>query len=173
MKETGILRRIDELGRIVVPKEIRKKLKIREGDNLDIFVSEDNVILKKYSPLNDLELILSVMLDAYKKISNVIVVVTDLTKVIASTKSEVESNDPITDVYIELLNQKEQVHINKNVTLQLTEDYKTNQNVFIKPIIIYGDLFGSVILFNEYETLHNQQEIIDLIHYFCSEYIQL
>ena len=48
MKETGILRRIDELGRIVVPKEIRKKLKIREGDNLDIFVSEDNVILKKY-----------------------------------------------------------------------------------------------------------------------------
>ena len=54
MKETGILRRIDELGRIVVPKEIRKKLKIREGDNLDIFVSEDNVILKKYSPLNDL-----------------------------------------------------------------------------------------------------------------------
>ena len=58
MKETGILRRIDELGRIVVPKEIRKKLKIREGDNLDIFVSEDTVILRKYSPLNDLEAIL-------------------------------------------------------------------------------------------------------------------
>ena len=71
MKETGILRRIDELGRIVVPKEIRKKLKIREGDNLDIFVSDDNVILRKYSPLKDLELILSVLLDAFKRISNV------------------------------------------------------------------------------------------------------
>ena len=173
MKETGILRRIDELGRIVVPKEIRKKLKIREGDNLDIFVSEDNVILKKYSPLNDLELILTVLLDAYKKISNVVVVVTDLNKVIASTKTELGNNDYITEVYTELLNQKEQVHINKNVALQITEDYKTNQNVFIKPIVIYGDLFGSVILFNEYETLHNQQEIIDLIHYFCSEYIQI
>ena len=173
MKETGILRRIDELGRIVVPKEIRKKLKIREGDNLDIFVSEDNVILKKYSPLNDLELILTVLLDAYKKISNVVIVVTDLNKVIASTKTELGNNDYITEVYAELLNQKEQVHINKNVALQITEDYKTNQNVFIKPIVIYGDLFGSVILFNEYENLHNQQEIIDLIHYFCSEYIQI
>ena len=90
MKETGILRRIDELGRIVVPKEIRKKLKIREGDNLDIFVSEDNVILRKYSPLNDLETILTVLLEGYKKICNTNLVVTDLTKVIASTKNEIK-----------------------------------------------------------------------------------
>lgn len=173
MKETGILRRIDELGRIVVPKEIRKKLKIREGDNLDIFVSEDNVILKKYSPLNDLELILSVLLEGYKKINNAIVVVTDLTKVIASTKLEIDVDDMITEVFSELLYQKEQIHINKSMSVQITDDYKTNQNIFIKPIVIYGDLFGSVILFNEFETIHNQQEIIDLIHYFCFEYIQI
>ena len=173
MKETGILRRIDELGRIVVPKEIRKKLKIREGDNLDIFVSEDNVVLKKYSPLNDLELILSVLLDAFKRISNVVVVVTDLTKVIASTKTEIAMDDEITEAYTELLLQKEQIHINKTIGLQITEEYKTSQNIFIKPITIYGDLFGSVILFSEYETLHNQQEFLDIIHYFCSEYIQI
>ena len=173
MKETGILRRIDELGRIVVPKEIRKKLKIREGDNLDIFVSDDNVILKKYSPLNDLELILSVLLDAYKRISNVVVVVTDLSKVIASTKTEIKANDEITEVFTQLLLQKEQIQINKTVGVQITEEYKTSQNIFIKPIVIYGDLFGSVILFSEYETLHNQQELLDIIHYFCSEYIQI
>ena len=173
MKETGILRRIDELGRIVVPKEIRKKLKIREGDNLDIFVSEDNVILKKYSPLNDLELILSVLLDAFKRISNVVVVVTDLNKVIASTKTEIATDDEITEVFTQLLLQKEQIHINKTIGLQITEEFKTSQNIFIKPIIIYGDLFGSVILFSEYETLHNQQELLDIIHYFCSEYIQI
>ncbi len=173
MKETGILRRIDELGRIVVPKEIRKKLKIREGDNLDIFVSEDNVILKKYSPLNDLEVILSVLLEAYKKINNVTIVVTDLVKVIASTKNEINIEEPITELFIELLNQKEQVQINKSMAVLITDSYKTNQNLLIKPIISYGDLFGAVILFSEFDSINIQQEILDLIHYFCSEYIQL
>ena len=173
MKETGILRRIDELGRIVVPKEIRKKLKIREGDNLDIFVSEDNVILRKYSPLNDLEAILAVLLEAIKKINNVVMVVTDLTKVIASTKNEISNEDLINDIFIQLLSQKEQIHINKSMSVKITENYNSNQNLFIKPIVIYGDLFGSVILFNDFESIHNQQEIIDLIHYFCTEYIQI
>ena len=173
MKETGILRRIDELGRIVVPKEIRKKLKIREGDNLDIFVSEDNVILRKYSPLNDLEAILAILLAALKKINNVVIVVTDLTKVIASTKAEITNDEPISEVLVQLFSQKEQIHINKSMSVQITENYSSNQNLFIKPIVIYGDLFGTVILFNEFESLHNQQEIIDLIHYFCSEYIQI
>ena len=173
MKETGILRRIDELGRIVVPKEIRKKLKIREGDNLDIFVSEDNVILRKYSPLNDLETILTILLAALKKINNVVIVVADLSKVIASTKNEINNDEPISEVLVQLLSQKEQIHINKNMSVQITGNYSSNQNLFIKPIVIYGDLFGAVILFNEFESLHNQQEIIDLINYFCSEYIQI
>ena len=173
MKETGILRRIDELGRIVVPKEIRKKLKIREGDNLDIFVDEENVILRKYSPLNDLEAILSVLLDAIKKIYNTVIVVTDLNKIIASTKNEIKQEELVNESFVQLLSQKEQIHINKSMSVQITENYSSSQNLFIKPIVIYGDLFGSVILFNEFETLHNQQEIIDLIHYFCLEYIQI
>ena len=172
MKTTGVIRRIDELGRIVVPKEIRKKLKIREGDNLDIFVSEDTVILRKYSPLNDLETILKVLLDSYKRISNITVVVTDLTKIVASSKPEIEVDSLITEIYNQLLSQKEQLTINKNFGVQITEDYKSNQNILIKPIVNYGDLFGSVILFSEYETLQNQQEVIDIIHYFCTEYIQ-
>src|SRR5699024_12690694 len=55
MKATGIVRRIDDLGRVVVPKEIRRTLRIREGDPLEIFVArEGEVILKKYSPSNEL-----------------------------------------------------------------------------------------------------------------------
>ena len=48
MKSTGIIRRIDELGRIVIPKEIRKNLRIKEGENLEIYIENDNIILKKY-----------------------------------------------------------------------------------------------------------------------------
>ena len=54
MKATGIVRRIDDLGRVVIPKEIRRTLRIREGDPLEIFVDRDGeVILKKYSPINE------------------------------------------------------------------------------------------------------------------------
>ena len=173
MKETGILRRIDELGRIVVPKEIRKKLKIREGDNLDIFVSEDNVILKKYSPLNDLEAILSVLLDAYKKIYNVSIVVADLTKIIASTKAEIKVDEKLEEVFVELINQKEELQFNKSMSVMITESFKSNHNLIIKPILIYGDLFVCVILFSEFDSINNQNEALNLIHYFCTEYIQL
>ena len=55
MKATGIVRRIDDLGRVVIPKEIRRTLRIREGDPLEIFVDRDGeVILKKYSPIGEL-----------------------------------------------------------------------------------------------------------------------
>ena len=55
MKATGIVRRIDDLGRVVIPKEIRRTLRIREGDPLEIFTDrEGEIILKKYSPIGEL-----------------------------------------------------------------------------------------------------------------------
>ena len=55
MKATGIVRRIDDLGRVVVPKEIRRTLRIREGDPLEIFTDKDgSVVLRKYSPIGEL-----------------------------------------------------------------------------------------------------------------------
>lgn len=58
MKATGIVRRIDELGRIVVPKEIRRTLRIREGDPLEVYTDrEGEIILKKYSPVGELAIL--------------------------------------------------------------------------------------------------------------------
>ena len=54
MKSTGIVRRIDDLGRIVIPKEIRKNLKIRDGDSLEIFTNESSIVLKKFSLMDDM-----------------------------------------------------------------------------------------------------------------------
>lgn len=55
MKATGIVRRIDELGRVVIPKEIRRTLRIKEGDPLEIFTDRDELMLKKYSPIATIE----------------------------------------------------------------------------------------------------------------------
>ena len=60
MKETGIIRRIDDLGRVVIPKEIRRTLKIREGDPLKIYLTEDCVCFRKYSVINEQALTASV-----------------------------------------------------------------------------------------------------------------
>ena len=53
MKSTGVIRRIDDLGRIVIPKEIRKNLKIREGDTLEFYISGSEIILKKFSLISE------------------------------------------------------------------------------------------------------------------------
>ena len=65
MKATGIVRRIDDLGRVVVPKEIRRVLRIREGDPLEIFTDKDGeIVLKKYSPIGELSAFAQEYVDA-------------------------------------------------------------------------------------------------------------
>ena len=54
MRDTGIVRRIDELGRVVIPKEIRKTLRIKESDPLEIFTDKDSLVIKKYSPISSI-----------------------------------------------------------------------------------------------------------------------
>ena len=84
MKATGIVRRIDDLGRVVVPKEIRRTLRIREGDPLEIFTDrEGEIILKKYSPIGELSLFSQQYADSLAQTSGHIVCITDRDQVIA------------------------------------------------------------------------------------------
>ena len=83
MKNTGVVRRIDDLGRIVIPKEIRKTLRIKDGESLEIFLSSDNIVLKKYSPLEGLQNFYKTYTDSiYSEIGNNVIIV-DRDKVVA------------------------------------------------------------------------------------------
>src|SRR6476620_8740730 len=87
MRATGIVRRIDDLGRVVIPKEVRKKLKIREGDPLEIFTEKDGeVILKKYSPMGELNEFSQEYAETLGETLGHGVVVTDLDSIIAVSK---------------------------------------------------------------------------------------
>ena len=86
MKSTGITRRIDDLGRIVIPKEIRKNLKIKENEVLEIFINNDEIILKKFSPFNDSEKVLSDYIKVINDMTGNDVIITDRDKVILSSK---------------------------------------------------------------------------------------
>ena len=83
MKTTGIIRRIDDLGRVVIPKELRKTLRIKNGDSLEIFVDNEDIILKKYSPMESIEEAASKYVESFSQVIKHSVIVTDKNKVIA------------------------------------------------------------------------------------------
>ncbi len=85
MKATGIVRRIDDLGRVVIPKEIRRTMRIREGDPLEIYTDrEGEVIFKKYSPIGELSVFAAQYAETLYKTCNLSVVICDRDAVIAS-----------------------------------------------------------------------------------------
>ena len=85
MKATGIVRRIDDLGRVVIPKEIRRTMRIREGDPLEIFTSKDGeVIFKKYSLLGGVDEFAAQLCETLSKTTGATVAVTDRDSVIAA-----------------------------------------------------------------------------------------
>ena len=104
MKTTGIVRRIDELGRIVIPKEVRKRLKIDSGDLVDIYVDDVNVILTKFHPLDHDAKIISSFCDSLKSTYNVDIVVTNLDSVIYSTINEVEVGKALEEEFLKRIN---------------------------------------------------------------------
>ncbi len=83
MKATGIVRRVDVLGRVVVPKEIRKILSIDEGDPIEIFTEKDSIVLKKYSPLSNMDGLLDDVCKALLRTTGKSVIITDKNTVLA------------------------------------------------------------------------------------------
>ena len=85
MKATGIIRRIDDLGRIVIPKEIRKNLRIKEGENLEIFVQNEEIILRKYSMMNKISDLALELTDAIYTFMKHSIFITDTDQIVAGS----------------------------------------------------------------------------------------
>ena len=87
MKATGIVRRIDDLGRVVIPKEIRKTLRIREGDSLEIYTENaGEIILKKYSPIQELKALAQPYAESLSLTSGSVVAVADRDCIVATSQ---------------------------------------------------------------------------------------
>ena len=85
MKTTGVVRRVDDLGRIVIPKDIRKSLRIRDGETLEFFVDKETISLKKFSTSEDLSEMAQSLLDTIHMTISKSIFVTDRDKVVAGT----------------------------------------------------------------------------------------
>lgn len=148
MKTTGVVRRIDELGRIVIPKEIRKNLRINEGENIEIYVDEDNVVLKKFSVLNKINEYADKIVDSVNFFLKKNIIITDNDKVIAASgklKNEFLDKQISKDLGNCIKTRKSYIEGN-NVELKITDDLSIDTSYCLTNIIAGGDSAGLIII---------------------------
>ena len=150
MKATGIVRRVDDLGRIVIPKEIRRTLRIREGDPLEIYTEKDGgVIFRKYSPMGDLQDFAVQMCDAIGANTGRIAAVADRDSIIAlsgAPKRELVDK-PNSQELDKLMEQRRNYRYTTGDSLiRATESSDKYHLGVAAPILSQGDLMGCVML---------------------------
>lgn len=157
MKTTGVIRRIDELGRIVIPKEIRRNLGIRDGENIEIFTDENSIILKKHSRLTSASEIIEKVGDLTSNVMEYSVIVTDREKVVLALGEEVSelNNKVISKQLINLIDQRESNFENLEITLEFA-DIKIKGYFAITPIISSNDSIGLIIIYNKNKLNDNE-----------------
>ena len=154
MKATGIVRRIDDLGRVVIPKEIRRTLRLREGTPLEIFTDrEGEIILKKYSPMMELTAFSGQYAEAMAQSSGLMVCITDRDQVVAvagGPKKELLSKT-ISRELERVIMERETVQAavgDKRFLHLVPDEVEGLYAEVIVPIICEGDAIGSVALFS-------------------------
>lgn len=151
MKSTGIVRRIDELGRIVIPKEIRKNLHIREGESVEIFLDSDNIVLKKFSIIKNINDLAQNFVDSIYSVLKNNVIITDTNNVIATNSkiSKTIFGKNISDYLISLIEKRERFNEMHVKNFKITDDFSIDCSYIVNPILLNGDVIGLLIIYNE------------------------
>lgn len=155
MKATGIVRRIDDLGRVVIPKEIRRTLRIREGDPLEIFVDrQGEVILKKYSPISELGHFAKEYAEALFDSHQIPAFICDRDEIIAVAGESKKDylNKTISSEIISFIQDRTNMHKTEKSTLEVVQGIEEEVTSYcISPIIANGDSIGCVMMFSKEE----------------------
>lgn len=151
MKATGIVRRIDELGRVVIPKEIRKTLRLSSGDPLEIYTDKDELLFKKYSPIKSIDGFADEFASALSDISGQVAAVCDTDTIIACRGAKELTGKRISREIEKIMRDRRAIVINAEdggSPVNLTSDgEKTSTAQVIAPVIASGDCIGACVLF--------------------------
>lgn len=159
MKATGIVRRIDDLGRVVIPKEIRRTLRIREGDPLEIFTDrEGGIILKKYSPINELTDFSREYAESLQDVIGHIILISDKDAFISvsGTSKEDYEDRKVSSRLDEIMEGRKSVLLglsDKIIPLHKDDSMDEYKYEIIAPIMAQGDAIGSVIILSKDEAI--------------------
>lgn len=175
MKTTGVVRRIDDLGRIVIPKEIRRTLRIRDGESLEIYVDKEMVALKKYSPMDDLEDISKTFVDAiYQAVQqNILVTDRDTFVAVAGNLKKKYIGKTISP-YLEQVIEEREVIVEKDAkALELVSGIEEETSYVIHPILVNGDSIGLVIILSLDKPVTDiDEKIVQITSQFLEKHIE-
>ena len=151
MKTTGVVRRIDDLGRIVIPKEIRRTLHIRDGESLEIFVEDEMIALKKFSSMNDLNDICDDLVNTLNQAisNNVLIISRDSVISFSGSNKNDYINKNISKNLEKILNDRKNIVEKNKKEIEFIDGLKESCSYTISPIITNGDVIGAVIIFSD------------------------
>lgn len=168
MKATGIVRRIDELGRVVIPKEIRRTLRIREGDPLELFTDRDELMLKKYSPIASIEQFAKGTAKSLGEQSGYLAVICDTDGVLHASGAgkKALAGKSVSEKMTEVMLSRRSYLANKaegGDILPIAKDAElTITAQVIVPVVANGDCLGAVVLLSTEEGALMQAEAVKL-----------
>ena len=162
---TGIVRRIDELGRIVIPKEIRKSLRIKNGDNLEILVEGETISLRKYSQIENVTDMAMGYAESFYQVLKYNVIVTDTDKVVAISGNLKKKylNLGISDKLTNMIERRDCFVERKKSSIEISPGLSEYGYYALATIINNGDSIGSVIILSLDTPMLEQEEKLAMI----------
>lgn len=148
MKTTGIVRRIDELGRVVIPKELRRTMHIKEGEEMEVFVApEDTLILKKYSAVKALSEFSGELADViYRTLGHNCLICDTENFIACSTDKAIYLGKKISKALENFISSRKVAYLKANELFSLANEGISYKDMAISPIIYNGDVLGGFIL---------------------------
>ena len=166
MKATGIVRRIDELGRVVIPKEIRKTLRIKEGDPLEIYTDKEEVLFRKYSPIASIETSAGALCEAVREVTDKTVLLFDCDSVIAAAGKDVKNlvGEPVSEELERILTERTMKVANLSegdvIVPLFRRDILTLSSEVVVPVVSNGDLLGGVAIISKEDGSFGEVELL-------------
>ena len=160
MKATGIVRRIDDLGRVVIPKEIRRTMRIREGDPLEIYTDrEGEVIFKKYSPIGELMSFAAQYADTLNKTCGMSVIISDRDAIVAcaGVPKKEYTEKKLSDELEDIIDSRALYAQSGEVKLPAINDNSSHFISCAMPIISEGDIVGCVASLHSSDGINTSQ----------------
>ena len=175
MKATGVVRRIDDLGRIVIPKEIRKNMRLKEGDSLEIFIDGEDVILRKFSIVSKISDLAQRLTDSMNIFTKYNIIIMDTNEFIACSgnlKKEL-INKPISEELRFIMDKREKLLQNHMKDLKITDDKVIKCSYADSTIFANGEVIGLIMILSEKDILTDlEMKIVDIVSLFLTKYLE-
>ena len=169
-----MVRRVDGLGRIVIPKEIRKVLKIKENEQVEINVHDDKIVLNRYSELDEYDISLEKLIEAVKDIYDKDILITNLNSFVLTSNSYKNLIGLEISPYLnDILETRKDIFENSVCSLSLNETIDDIETSYlIKTIIKNGDTIGLLVFLSDKTIENSDLKVFELVNSFLDKYLE-